>query len=284
MEQKRQGGTRIGGGGPERWQLGGNAPEAYERYLVPGLFGPWAAMLVEAAALRPGERVLDVACGTGAVARLAAPAVGAAGQVTGLDLNPGMLTVARMLAPTPGARVDWREGDAGALPFPAAAFHVVLCQQGLQFFPDRPRALREMRRVLGPEGRLLLLVWRALVHSPGFGAFAAALERHVSPAAGALMRAPFVFGDDQAELRTLLTEAGFGTVRIRSDVRMARFASPEALVRHQVAASPLAGHVAQVDDGAREALAREMTAAMQPYVDDEGVAFPIEAHLAVARP
>jgi ubiquinone/menaquinone biosynthesis C-methylase UbiE len=268
----------------ERWQLGGNAPEVYERYLVPALFGPWAPVVMEQAALQPGERVLDVACGTGVVARLAASHVGAAGQVTGVDLNPGMLAVARTLAPPQGARVDWREGNAAALPFSPATFHVVFCQLGLQYFPDRPQALREMYRVLMPRGRLLLLVWRAIAHSPGFGALAEALERHVSPAAGAVMRAPFVFGDATEELRTLVTEAGFRTVRIRSDVRMVRFASPEALVQYQVAGSPLASHVAQVDDAAREALIREVTAAMQSYLNDEGVAFPIEGHIAVAHP
>jgi hypothetical protein len=98
------------------------------------------------------------------------------------------------------------------------------------------------------------------------------------------MRAPFVFGDGTEELRGLLTQAGFRTVRVGADVRMVRFASPEALVRHQVAGSPLASHVAQVDDAGREALISEVTAAMQAYVNDEGVAFPIEGHIAVANP
>ena len=179
--------------------------------------------------------------------------------------------------------MDWREGDAGALPFGDATFDVVFCQLGLQFFPDRRQALREMHRVLRPGGRLVTLVWRALAHSPGFAALAEALERHVSPAAGAAMRAPFVFGDGTDELRALLREAGFRAVQIRSDVRMVRFASAEAFVQHQVAGSPLASHVARVDDRAREELVREVTAAMQAYVSDEGVAFPIEGHLALAR-
>ena len=141
-------------------------------------------------------------------------------------------------------------------------FDIVFCQLGLQYFPDRRQAVREMHRVLKPSGHLVALVWRALVHSPGFAALAAALERHVSPAAGAVMQPPFVFGDKTEELRSLLTGAGFVTVRIRSDVRMVRFASPEALVHHQVEGSPLADHVAQVNDAAREALVREVSAAM----------------------
>lgn len=263
---------------------GGNAPEVYERELVPAIFEPWAPLLVAKAALHQGERVLDVACGTGVTTRLLAPQVGPTGYVVGLDLNPGMLARARASSPPEGAEVDWREGDAGALPFEASTFDAVCCQLGFQYFPDRAQAAREMHRVLKPTGRLVTLVWRGLAHSPGFAALATALERNVSPTAAAVMRVPFVFGDGTEELRGLLTQAGFRTVRVGADVRMVRFASPEALVRHQVAGSPLASHVAQVDDAAREALISEVTAAMQAYVNDEGVAFPIEGHIAIANP
>src|SRR5215216_4533148 len=149
-----------------QWQVGGNAAEIYEQHLVPTVFGPWAADLIGAASPQPGERVLDVACGTGVVARLAAECVGAGGKVVGLDLNPGMLAVARSVAsPTP---IDWREDSAVALPFEAGAFDLVCCQQGLQFFPDRPAALRQMHRVLVPGGRLGLATWRPIQYSPGF--------------------------------------------------------------------------------------------------------------------
>lgn len=269
---------------PERWQLGGNAPEVYETQLVPAIFGPWAPLLVAQAALRAGEQVLDVACGTGVVTHLVAPQVGPTGHVVGLDLNPGMLARARASPPPEGAAVDWREGDAGALPFDVSTFDAVLCQLGFQYFPDRPQAAREMRRILKPTGRLVALVWRALSHSPGFATLATALERNVSPAAAAVMRAPFVFGDSTDEFRGLLTQAGFRTVRVGAEVRMVRFASPAAFVRHQVAGSPLATHVAAVDDTVRETLIREVTAGMQAYVNDDGLAFPIEGHIAVAQP
>jgi len=204
----------------ERWQLGGTSPEVYERHLVPGIFEPWAPLLIEQAALNPGQRVLDLACGTGVVGRLAAPHLGVTGEVVGFDLNPGMLAVARSLPPPQGATVEWREGDAGSLPFAEALFDVAFCQLGLQYFPDRSQAVREIYRVLKSSGRVVALVWRALVHSPGFAALAGALERHVSPAARAVMQAPFVFGDSTEELRALFLEAGFHTVRIRSDVQM----------------------------------------------------------------
>src|SRR5262245_10887924 len=113
----------------EQWQISGNAPESYERYMVPTLFTPWAMDLVERMALQPGEQVLDVACGTGIVARLAAQHVSPGGAVTGLDLNPGMLAMARTLPKPTDAKMEWEEGSAVDLPFSNAAFNVVLCQQ-----------------------------------------------------------------------------------------------------------------------------------------------------------
>lgn len=269
----------------ERWQLAGNAPEIYARHLVPAIFAPWAPLLVEQAALRAGQRVLDVACGTGVVTRLAALHTGPTGNVVGVDLNPGMIAAARALPASEGAApIAWREGDAAALGFVDASFDAVLCQLGLQYFTDRPRAAREMARVLAPGGRLATLVWRALDHSPGFVALAGALERHVGAAAAAVMRAPFAFGDATDGLHALLTQAGFRTIHVRFDVHMVRFASVRAFVLYQVAGSPLASHVAQVDDAAREAMVGEVTAAMQAYTDSEGLAFPIEGQLLVAKP
>lgn len=139
------------------WQLEASAPEAYERYLVPELFAPWAEHLVERAALRPGDRVLDVGCGTGIVARRAAPHVGAAGEVVGIDLNEGMLEVARATDPT----IEWRHGDATAMPFVDGAFDVVFCQQVLQFIPDPGAGLRGRQTPGGMRGQVANL--------PGFG-------------------------------------------------------------------------------------------------------------------
>ena len=149
------------------WQLAGETvAEAYERYIMAAFGNAWAQALVQVAAPEDGDRVLDVACGTGAVARYAAPHVGPTGRVTGLDLNAGMLATARTMPAPAGIPIAWHEGNATALPFPNASFDIVCCQQGLQFFPDRPAALREMSRVLTPGGRLALAVWRGLEHQP----------------------------------------------------------------------------------------------------------------------
>lgn len=147
------------------------AVENYEKNVVTYSTGPLAAILLEHADPQPGEHVVDVACGTGVVARQTAPRVGASGTVAGVDINPVMLAVARSLPAPQGASIDWREGSASALPLPDAAFDLVLCQAGLQFFPDRLTALREMYRVLRLSGRAAISCVRSLEHQPASGSF-----------------------------------------------------------------------------------------------------------------
>jgi ubiquinone/menaquinone biosynthesis C-methylase UbiE len=264
------------------WQLGGNAPEAYERYIIPALFSGWAHDLVETAALRAGERVLDVACGTGVVARAAAPLVGETGQVVGVDVNEGMLAMARTVSPPPGAAIAWQQGDAAVLPFPEASFDAVLCQQGLQYFPQRTAALQEMARVLVPGGRLALSVWRALERQPFFVALVAALESHLGPEVAALQRAAFTLGDAE-ELRGLVTAAGFRTPRIRLVVQLMRARSLAEYLPGYLAATPMAGAVAALEDARRSVLFQELQTALRPYVDDTGLAVPMECHVVVAQ-
>jgi SAM-dependent methyltransferase len=239
---------------------------------------PAAARLVRHARIGPGTRVLDVACGTGVVARLAAQAVGERGSVVGVDLNDGMLDVARAQA----AAIDWQRGDAEALPLADGAFDLVVCQQGLQFFPRRGAALAEMRRVLAPGGRLALSVMRPIVHNAGWGALADALARPAGPEAGAMMRAPFPDWD-AAELRELVTGAGFHDVGLRIVVASARYPSPAELVRWEAASSPLAGPLSALSAAAREALVADVAAAIADRQDDEGVLFAQETHVVLAR-
>src|SRR2546427_5502620 len=169
---------------PSGWQLAGTGPESYERHNVVA-FMQTAQELVTFAALRPGERVLDVACGTGVLARLAAQVVGPTGKVTGADLNEGMLGVARAQAQQhEGPPIAWHACDAAALALPDGAFDVALCQWGLEFFADRPRGLREIARVLGPGARLALRVWRPLDPQPFYLALRPPLQRHLRAAAG----------------------------------------------------------------------------------------------------
>jgi ubiquinone/menaquinone biosynthesis C-methylase UbiE len=273
----------------EQWQLDGSAPELYQRHLVPAITAMWAADLVSRAALASGQRVLDVACGTGVVARLAADRVGAGGSVDAIDLNAGMLAVARSL---PGA-VRWHHGSALALPFPDAAFHAVLCQLGLQFFPDRPLALREMRRVVAPGGRLALNVYGPIEHNPATHALAKALDRHLGPDASTAKRTEHALAD-AAQLRELVERAGFAEVAIETATKAVRFASAADYVRVQLAATPLAGVMAERgavgeagatarNDDLTAALVDDVAAALAAYVGEDGLAFPQEVQVVLAR-
>jgi ubiquinone/menaquinone biosynthesis C-methylase UbiE len=272
--------------GQEQWQLDGSAPELYERYLVPAVTAVWAADLIERAELQAGQRVLDAACGTGIVARLAAAQVGSTGRVAGLDINAGMLEKARALQDGTGSSIAWHHGSVLAMPFPDAAFDVVLCQLGLQFFPDRPTALEEMKRVLRPRGRLALNVYSAIERNPAPCAFADALDRHLDPSASAFKRAEHVLNDPQA-VRTLVDGAGFRDLEVHTITKTMRFPSPTEWVRIQLAATPLATVVGQMESGQRtvllDALVKEVARALEPYVDERGLAFPQEGHVVLAR-
>lgn len=268
-----------------QWQVAGNAAETYERALTPAVFAAWAPLVVALGDPRSGERVLDVACGTGVVTRLVARQVGRTGKVVGLDLNPGMLAVAAATAasePLTSASITWQEASATRMPFPDGAFDVAYCQLGLQFFPDRPAALREMHRVLVSGGRVGLMVWRGIEHSPGFDILAAALARHVGSVAAGIMRAPFALAEAE-ELRELIAAAGFRDITIRPVAGTVRFPSVARFVQDYVAGSPLAGHVAKVSDEARAALVGEVGDALRSHLAGGALAFPIEAHLASAR-
>jgi SAM-dependent methyltransferase len=266
--------------GPGQFQLEGDAAERYERWTVPFLLGPWAPGLLDLAALRVGERVLDVATGTGVVARLAARRVAPAGTVTGLDLNQGMLEVARRLPLPPGLTIDWRQGSAVILPFADGAFEVVLCQQGLQFFPDRPKALGEMRRVLTSAGRVAVSVWTG--PSPYSSALREGLERYVGTEAaisGAVARS---LGDAE-ELRSLLRGAGFSDVAVHHIRMTLRLPTPEEFVLRHLSAIPAAGLVAAAGEEARAALVAHMKEATRAYVDGYGWAVPEEVNVATGR-
>lgn len=266
----------------ERWQLSGSGSEAYERYLVPALFTPWAVDLLARVALQPRDRILDVACGTGIVARLAAHQVGASGRVIGLDLNAEMIREARTQSAKLEDTVAWLEGHVEMLPLRDATFDVVLCQQSIQFFSDQMKAVQEMKRVLTPSGRFALNVSRALPYNPYIRALADALERHVSPAAGTAMRAPCGFGDAEA-LRGLLMTAEWRDVRIHIVIQTIRHPSISAFIAGQLAATPVAASIAALDDNAYAALIADICTSLQPYTDDEGLAVPYEIHVAVAH-
>jgi len=262
-----------------QWQVAGSAPEIYERELVPAVFGPWAPVLIDLAQPKPGERVVDIACGTGIVARLAATKVGPTGLVAGIDLNPGMLAVARSIEPRDdAARLQFHEASADRLPFSDASFDIAYCQLGLQFFADRPASLREMRRVVSSNGRLALIVWREITESPGFESLAEILAQNIGPAAAAIMRAPFQLANAD-ELSRLVAAADFRNVSVQRKVGAVEFPSVDRFVSSYIAGSPLAGHVSQASEDARKRLIADAKLALEKYVGGRGLSFPIAANL-----
>ncbi|HET8758192.1 MAG TPA: methyltransferase domain-containing protein [Solirubrobacteraceae bacterium] len=243
----------------------GPPPANYQRYFVPAIGLPLAVELVEAAALRAGERILDVACGTGVVARLAAEQVGAGGAVTGVDVNAGMLSVARSV-PADGAPIDWHEAEAATTGLPDAAYDAVLCQLGLQFFPDRAAAAREMRRVLAPGGRILVNV---PCPTPLFEIFEQALAEHVARDAAGFVATVFSLSDASA-LEDLFAGAGCEDVAVASGTRRLRLAPPEEFLWQYISSTPLAPQLAAVDEHTRTALARDLAERWEPFAGDDG--------------
>jgi ubiquinone/menaquinone biosynthesis C-methylase UbiE len=235
----------------------------YERYFVPVIGAPLARDLIELAELRPGEHVLDVACGTGVVTRLAAERVGES-AVAGVDVNPGMLEVARSAAPD--LAIEWHEASAEALPFGDATFDIVLCQMGLQFFPHRQGALREMHRVLRPGGRVVLNV-------PGpkpelFAILEQALRRHGAPEAGGFVSTVFSLHDPE-EVCALLEGAGFTDTRARSKREMLRVPHSEDFLWQYVYSTPIADAANRLDEGRRADLRDEVVAGWESFAEDD---------------
>ncbi len=247
---------------------------AYEDLHVPALFKPWCHRVLDAAGVEPGHRVLDVACGTGILARAAAGRVGSAGRVAGVDPGRGMLAVASELAPN----VEWREGAAEALPFPEESFDAVVSQFGLMFFSDRSRALREMMRVLKPGGRMAVAVWDSLVNSDVYSIEVEILERLAGDAAAKALRAPFVLGN-RDELISLFEGSGVESVGIETENGTARFPSIKAMVEADLKGWLPVMEVFLKDDQIQSILAEAETALAEYVTGDGDVVFNAPAHI-----
>jgi len=255
----------------------GNAAENYQRYFVPSIGRPVAEDLIEAADIQPGDRVLDVACGTGVVTRMAAERAGSSGAAAGLDVTAGMLAVARTETPD-NLPVSWYEANAESMPLPDASFDIVLCQMGLQFVSNKLAALREMRRVLVAGGR-------AYVTVPGpkpriFAAMTDGLSRYISQEAASFGDLVFSMNDAD-ELRELLRGAGFRDVSVRSKLKTLRVPAPADFLWQYLYSTPLAEKVSQIDEQTSDALEREVCKRWQEFVDGDSMSFEVGMTTAV---
>lgn len=251
--------------------------EIYDEKFVPAVFGPWGPVVCEMAGVAPGQKVLDVACGTGALTLAAAAVVGPEGRVTGLDANPEMLAVARRKA----AAVDWREGVAEDLPFDDQVFDAVASQFAFMFFDDKPKALSEMMRVLVAGGRMAVAVCDAVERSPGYGAFAKLLDRLFGEDVGNAFRAPFVLGDAE-ELRRIAAAAGLEGASVEARNGTVRFLSIAELVSTERACVWTLGGI--LDQDQFDLLLRESEEALRPFAEADGrVRFDMPALILTVR-
>lgn len=257
-------------------QISTAAAEVYEDLFLPALFSQWAEKVADSLELAPGQRVLDVACGTGVFAREAIERVMPLGSVVGVDINEGMLSVAARKAPS----VDWRRAPAEALPFERASFDRVASLFGLMFFEDRSRAISEMLRVLRPGGRLVVAVWGSLDETPGYAAVTALLDRLFGSDVADALRAPYDLGSEDA-LRSLFNQGGAKATEIRRVEGTARFPSLEAWMQADIKGWTLAD---RIDDSQFERLLRCAAEDLAEFVIEDGsVAFDAPARLVVAQ-
>jgi ubiquinone/menaquinone biosynthesis C-methylase UbiE len=253
-------------------QVNADAARIYDAFFVPALFAEWAQPICNAAEIRPGDRVIDIACGTGVAAREAAKRSGGRGKVTGIDRNPGMLAVAQEQAP----HIDWLEGRAEALPFAESSFDAALCQFGLMFFEDQALALREMRRVMEHGGRAVVAVWDRAENSPGYAAMIELIDRMFGNAAANALRAPFALGE-LGTLNSLLHRGGWSDAKINTRIGAARFESITEWVRMDVRGWTLAD---MIDDDQYDALVRAANEELVRFAGPDGtVTFAAPGHI-----
>jgi SAM-dependent methyltransferase len=260
----------------EAFRVSVEAAERYESAFVPALFGEWAPVLVDAAGVEPGQAVLDVACGTGIVAREAARRQRGAGRVVGLDINEAMLAVARRIEPA----IEWRQGDAAALPFEAATFDVVLCQAALMFMPEPGRAIGEMARVAKPSGTVAMQVWASRDVQSGFKPFYEVVERHAGAEAIELISAYWALGD-VSRITALCAEAGLTVASLVTRTGAIRLPSVDAYITTEVEGTPL---IDRISPDVYRRIREEATVALAGLETDDGFQMPIVGHVLTAVP
>jgi len=259
----------------QRGQVAHSAAQVYDEFFLPALFLEWPSRVLQAARVEKGQSVLDVACGTGALALAAAERTGEDGYVAGLDINEGMLGVARRKSST----IDWRLGRAEELPFPDNHFDAVASQFGLMFFEDRQQAVREMTRVLKPGGRFAVAVWDSLDHTPGYAAVTDMLKRLFGDEVADALRAPYNLGDKDL-LKQVFAGAELAGVAITTYPGTARFPSVESWMFTDIKGWTLAN---VLDDDQFNRLVREAKQVLAPFVHPDGkVSFDAPAHIVAA--
>jgi SAM-dependent methyltransferase len=255
--------------------------EIYEKHLVPAVFAPWAKLVLSGRAPAKGQSALDVACGTGVGTRMLAEAVGPEGSVVGVDNDEAMLATAGTVPLSPSAAaIRWQQASADDMPFTDQAFDYVLCLEGIQFFPNRTRAVREMRRVLRLEGSLIASVWGPIEQNPGYAALAEGLRQFISPEAANLAALSL---PDPLAMQRVFEAAGFGTIEVQVRRLDVLVPSSAALVDWMAGGSHSTRHkLALVDHAKRQEFYAFVASHLTKYKTDRGLLLPTCRNVCVA--
>jgi ubiquinone/menaquinone biosynthesis C-methylase UbiE len=258
------------------FQLAGTGPEIYEKVMVPLWFGRWAEALVDTVCLQASEKVLDVACGTGVTTRLAKEKVGPEGRVDGLDINASMLTKAKELADS--LDIGWIESDVSDIELPSDSYDVIMSQHGYHYFPDKPAALGEFRRLLAQSGRMAFSIWDG--HSPYTQAICSAVERHISPEIAAKQRSQRETPSAE-ELAAQVSDAGFFGVNVHRQELMIEVPPADEFVPLHLGSMPIAGAFMALDEDTQKALINDVSDALEAYSQGDRMIYPDAVHVVV---
>ena len=254
------------------------AGRGYESLFVPALFEQWTMHLIEGASIREGSHVLDIACGTGVLARNALSRTGPNGRVVGVDPAPGMIATAKEIEPS----IDWILCSAEALEVGDETFDCVVSQFGMMFFLDRQKSAEEMFRVLKPGGSLAIAIWNSVEQNPAYADIIAVLQEQVGTAAADALRLPYSLGNSD-EVTTVLGKSGFTSINVETQVESAQFPSSRQMVEAE-----LRGWLPLFDINLSEAkindVLLESDSTLSKYANSSGKAiFPTSAHVITAR-
>jgi SAM-dependent methyltransferase len=249
----------------------------HEDYFVPAIYAQWAHHVTELAAIESGHEVLDVACGTGILARTALLEVGMRGKVTGLDHNEKMLAKARQLGPA----IHWQVGDAAALPFEASSFDRVLCQFALMFIKNRVAAIKELLRVCKPDGMIVVATWAQLEHSPAYRAFIELTRRIIGSKVALKLREPWALGSP-GRMDSLLLSSGVNEFECHERPGVARFPSVDAFVETHLRTT---GEFHSISEQSLRDLLHAVEDVFQRYVTADGrIIVPLDADIYLISP
>jgi len=266
----------------KHWQLDIEAAKRYQEIPVPTILGPAAHALVDKVKLNSGIMVLDVGCGTGAATQYAAKFVEPNGRVAGVDINAGMIEVAKSLSESAGAPIDWYENSAFELPFEENTFDVALSAQTIQFLDDRVAALEEMQRVLRPRGQLAISVWCEVGHNPYFDALMKAVTNHLGPETASGLGAAFTLSEP-SEIEGLLVEAGLQRIEVETCELSLEMPEISKFAANHISATPMSASFFAASESLQNDLVEDIADSLAMYQTETGATVPFRIQVAKAQ-